>query len=134
MTSPTRRSTRGLGVRWERDQPRPHETPLHPMPWRAHRSSLALAKPLSAPPVPDNRMGSLQDCRSPTRMRNVDLSGLVGVVLGAALALAGGVFTEQWKQRREHRAAARLIWLELVRNWAIMFGAAWSGEWKAEVA
>ncbi len=35
------------------------------------------------------------------------------VLLGAVLALAAGVWTERWKQRKEARAAARLVWLEL---------------------
>jgi hypothetical protein len=41
------------------------------------------------------------------------ITTLASVVLGAVLALAASVWTERWKQRKEARAAARLVWLEL---------------------
>jgi hypothetical protein len=43
----------------------------------------------------------------------MDIGSLVGVVLGAVLAVGTGLVTELWKQGRARRAAARLVWLEL---------------------
>jgi hypothetical protein len=43
----------------------------------------------------------------------MDIGSLVGVVLGAVLAVGTGLATELWKQGQARRAAARLVWLEL---------------------
>lgn len=44
-------------------------------------------------------------------------SALLGVLLGAVAAVAGGLFTRAWRDRREGRIAARLILGELLTNW-----------------
>lgn len=59
----------------------------------------------------------------------MDLGALVGVVLGAILAMAAGIATELWKQRRAHRALARVLWFDLLRNWAVLFGAVAYERW-----
>jgi hypothetical protein len=51
------------------------------------------------------------------------------VVLGAVLALAGGMATELWKQRKAARAAARLVWLELILARSALLGAVALGQW-----
>jgi hypothetical protein len=56
------------------------------------------------------------------------------VVLGAVLALAGGVWTERWKQRKEVKAAARLVWLELGLGHAWLCAAVALDKWPAEFA
>lgn len=50
------------------------------------------------------------------------MTTLASVVLGALLALAGGIWTERWKQRKEARAAARLVWLELMIDYSTLQG------------
>ena len=57
------------------------------------------------------------------------MTTLVAVVLGAVLALAGGMATELWKQRKAARAAARLVWLELILGRSALLGAVALGEW-----
>jgi hypothetical protein len=59
----------------------------------------------------------------------VNVAPLVSVVLGAVLALAGGMATELWKQRKAARAAARLVWLELILGRSALLGAVALGEW-----
>ena len=59
----------------------------------------------------------------------VDFGALAAVVLGAVLATASGVGTELWKQRRAARAAARLVWLELVSGYAVLLGAIAQERW-----
>ena len=49
------------------------------------------------------------------------------MVLGAVLALVGGMVTELWKRRKAVRAAARLVWLELVLGRSALLGAVSSG-------
>jgi hypothetical protein len=61
------------------------------------------------------------------------LSTLGGVVLGAVLATAGGVATERWKQRRELRAAARLVWLEVMLGYSVLLSVVARGAWPQEV-
>jgi hypothetical protein len=51
------------------------------------------------------------------------------VVLGAVLALVGGVATELWKQHQAARAAERLVWLELILARSVLLGAVALGEW-----
>lgn len=41
----------------------------------------------------------------------------MGVILGAILAVLGGMATELWRQRRDRRVAARLIYQELLLNY-----------------
>lgn len=57
------------------------------------------------------------------------MAPLISVVLGAVLALAGGMATELWKQRKAARAAARLVWLELILGRSALLGAVALGEW-----
>ncbi len=59
----------------------------------------------------------------------MNLVPLVSVVLGAVLALAGGMATELWKQRKAARAAARLVWLELILARSALLGALALGHW-----
>src|SRR3954454_7080253 len=59
----------------------------------------------------------------------MNVSALVSVVLGAVLAIAGGVATEVWKQQKAARAAARLVWLELILARSALLGAVALGEW-----
>jgi hypothetical protein len=59
----------------------------------------------------------------------VNVVALVSAVLGAVLAIAGGVATELWKQRKAARAAARLVWLELILARSALLGAVAMGEW-----
>jgi hypothetical protein len=59
----------------------------------------------------------------------VEVSALAGVVLGAVLALGSGVLTERLKERRDARAAARLVWLELLAGWGVVFGTVVQNEW-----
>jgi hypothetical protein len=59
----------------------------------------------------------------------MNVAALVSVVLGAVLAIAGGVATELWKQRKAARAAARLVWLELILARSALLGALALGEW-----
>jgi hypothetical protein len=59
----------------------------------------------------------------------VSVATLVSVVLGAVLAIAGGMATELWKQRKAARAAARLVWLELILGRSALLGAVALGEW-----
>lgn len=47
-------------------------------------------------------------------------SSLLTLLLGAVLATLGGMFTELWRQRRDRRVAARLIYLELLRNYGVI--------------
>src|SRR5215472_1974254 len=54
---------------------------------------------------------------------------LASVVLGAVLALGGGIATERWKQRREARAASRLVWLELSASHTALLAAVAFGTW-----
>ena len=54
---------------------------------------------------------------------------LVSVVLGSVLAIGGGVATELWKQHKVARAAARLVWLELILARSALLGVVASGEW-----
>ena len=54
---------------------------------------------------------------------------LASVVLGAVLALTAGVWTERWKQRKEARAAARLVWLELSGGHAVLLALVALEEW-----
>jgi hypothetical protein len=54
---------------------------------------------------------------------------VMSVVLGGVLAIAGGVATELWKQQRAARAAARLVWLELILARSALLGAVALGEW-----
>jgi hypothetical protein len=54
------------------------------------------------------------------------------VVLGAVLALAAGVWTERWKQRKEARAAARLVWLELSLGYSCFLDVVALEEWPAK--
>jgi hypothetical protein len=54
---------------------------------------------------------------------------MMSVVLGAVLALAGGMATELWKQRKAARAAARLVWLELILARSALLGAVALGQW-----
>lgn len=73
--------------------------------------------------------------RSPSAGANwhdgaVNVAPLVSVVLGAVLALVGGVATELWKQRKAARAAARLVWLELILARSALFGAVALGRWR----
>ena len=60
------------------------------------------------------------------------MTTLASVVLGALLALAGGIWTERWKQRKEARAAARLVWLELMIDYSTLQGAVALEEWPAK--
>ena len=60
------------------------------------------------------------------------LMTLASVVLGAVLALAGGVATERWKERREARAAARLVWLELRMGYTSLIGVVALERWPAK--
>ena len=59
----------------------------------------------------------------------MNVAPLVSVVLGAVLALAGGMATELWKQRKAARAAARLVWLELILARSALLGAVALGQW-----
>jgi hypothetical protein len=59
----------------------------------------------------------------------MNVTALVSGVLGAVLAIAGGVATELWKQRTAARAAARLVWLELILARSALLGALALGEW-----
>jgi hypothetical protein len=59
----------------------------------------------------------------------MDVGALAGVVLGAVLALVGGVVTARLKERRDARAAARLVWLELIASWEVLFGTIVQDEW-----
>jgi hypothetical protein len=54
---------------------------------------------------------------------------LVSAVLGAVLALVGGMATELWKQRKAARAAARLVWLELILARSALLGAVALSQW-----
>jgi predicted outer membrane lipoprotein len=54
---------------------------------------------------------------------------LASVVLGAVLALAGGIVTERWKEHREARAAARLVWLELRLGYTSLLGVVALEKW-----
>jgi hypothetical protein len=72
--------------------------------------------------------------RSPSAGANwhdgaVNVVPLVSVVLGAVLALIGGVATELWKQHKAVRAAARLVWLELILGRSALLGAVALGHW-----
>jgi hypothetical protein len=58
----------------------------------------------------------------------------LAVVLGAVLATAGGIATELWKQRRERRAAARLVWLELVAGYFTLLVSVANDEWPTKFA
>jgi hypothetical protein len=60
------------------------------------------------------------------------LTTLASVVLGAVLAMAGGIGTERWKQRKEARAAARLVWLELIVGYSTLLAAVALEEWPAQ--
>jgi hypothetical protein len=59
----------------------------------------------------------------------VAVESLVSVILGAVLALAGGISTELWKQRKAARAAARLVWQELILARSALLGAVALGQW-----
>jgi hypothetical protein len=52
----------------------------------------------------------------------MSLWSLLSLVLGAALATLGGVVTELWRGRRDRRAAARLIYQELLFNYSLLIG------------
>jgi hypothetical protein len=60
---------------------------------------------------------------------HVNVAPLVSVVLGAVLALAGVMATELWKQRKAARAAAWLVWQELILARSALFGAVAQGQW-----
>jgi hypothetical protein len=60
------------------------------------------------------------------------ITTLASVALGAVLAMAGGIGTERWKQRKEARAAARLVWLELVVDYSTLLVAVALEEWPAQ--
>src|ERR1035438_681028 len=47
----------------------------------------------------------------------MDVGSLLSVLLGATLATLGGIATELWRQRRDRRVAARLIYQELLLNY-----------------
>ncbi|MER5322971.1 hypothetical protein [Streptosporangium roseum] len=59
----------------------------------------------------------------------MNVAAMMSVVLGAVLALVGGVATELWKQRKAARAAARLVWLELILARSALLGAVALGQW-----
>jgi hypothetical protein len=61
------------------------------------------------------------------------LSTLGGVVLGAVLAILGGVWTERWKQRQALRAAARLVWFEVMLGYSLLLGAIALERWPGKV-
>ena len=70
--------------------------------------------------------------RSPSAGANrhdgaVNVVRLVSVVMGAVLALVGGMATELWKQHKAARAAARLVWLELILGRSALLGAVCPG-------
>lgn len=48
------------------------------------------------------------------------VSTLAAAVLGALIALAGGWWTQRWTQRNEAKAAARLVWLELMIGYSAL--------------
>jgi hypothetical protein len=60
------------------------------------------------------------------------ITTLASVVLGAVLALAAGIWTERWKQRKEARAAARLVWLELRLGYTALLGVVALEKWPAK--
>jgi hypothetical protein len=60
---------------------------------------------------------------------HVNVAPLVSVVVGAVLALAGGMVTELWKQRGAARAAARLVWQELILARSALLAAVALGHW-----
>jgi hypothetical protein len=62
------------------------------------------------------------------------ITTLASVVLGAVLALAGGIWTERWKQRKDARAAARLVWLELLVGYSALLAVVALDEWPANFA
>lgn len=47
----------------------------------------------------------------------MNIGSLMGVILGAILAVLGGMATELWRQRRDRRVAARLTYQELLLNY-----------------
>jgi hypothetical protein len=51
----------------------------------------------------------------------VSLDTFFSLIVGAALALLGGFATEIWKQRRERKAAARLLLNELYLNFDVAY-------------
>ena len=61
------------------------------------------------------------------------LSALGGVVLGAVLATLGGVWTERWKQRQALRAAARLVWFEVMLGYSMLLGVIARERWPEKV-
>jgi hypothetical protein len=50
----------------------------------------------------------------------VDVGTLISLVLGALLATLGGIATELWRQRRERRSAARLVYHEMLLNYGVL--------------
>ncbi|MFE5030279.1 hypothetical protein [Streptomyces sp. NPDC056683] len=64
----------------------------------------------------------------------MSIGSLVGVVLGAVLAMGTGLATELWKQRRARRAAARLVWLELRTAHVRLLGAIALEKWPPDLA
>src|SRR5450432_3710329 len=47
----------------------------------------------------------------------MSVSSLLTLLLGAVLATLGGIATELWRQRRDRRVAARLVYQELLLNY-----------------
>lgn len=64
----------------------------------------------------------------------MDVGALAAVVLGAVLATASGIGTELWKRRRETRAAARLVWFELLIGYTDLLGVVAQEKWPDEFA
>jgi hypothetical protein len=52
----------------------------------------------------------------------MSLWSFLSLVLGAALATLGGVVTELWRERRDRRAAARVVYQELLINYGLLIG------------
>lgn len=59
----------------------------------------------------------------------MDWGALAGVVLGAVLAMAAGFVTELWKESRKRRAVRRLLWHDLLRNYAVLFALVSHNRW-----
>ena len=59
----------------------------------------------------------------------MNVSPLVSVVLGGASSPSRAAWPPMWKQRKAARAAARLVWLELILARSAPPGAADLGEW-----
>ncbi|MEU7562572.1 hypothetical protein [Streptomyces eurythermus] len=63
----------------------------------------------------------------------MDVGNLVGVALGAVLAVGTGLATELWKLHQARRAAARLVWLELKIAHGVLLAAIALERWPPEL-